>query len=66
MKKIKGKNIALWDCTFYLQDDEGNDILNKDGSVKIFNAPKLDWYHIAECVELDDLEEVTQWVNMRL
>ena len=60
MKKMKGKNIAVWDCTFYLQDDEGNDILNEDGSVKIFDAPKLDFSHIAEYVELDDLEEVTE------
>jgi len=32
-------------------------VLNEDGSVKIFDAPKLDWSHIAEYVELEDLEE---------
>ena len=39
-------------------DEEGNEILNKDGSVKVFDAPDLDWSHIAEYVELEDLEEL--------
>ena len=52
------KTIGVWDCTFCLYDEEGNQILNEDGSVKIFDAPKLDWSHIAEYVELEDLEEI--------
>ena len=51
------KTIGVWDCNFCLYDEEGNQILNEDGSVKIFYAPKLDFSHIAEYVELDDLEE---------
>ena len=58
--KDKNNNVVVWDCTFYLKDEEGNEILNEDGSVKIFDAPKLDWSHIAEYVELDDLIEVQQ------
>ena len=58
MKK-ENYDIAVWECTFYLYDEEGNEVLNEDGSVKIFDAPKLDWSHIAEYVELEDLEEVT-------
>jgi len=57
MKK-ENYDIAVWECTFYLYDEEGNEVLNEDGSVKIFDAPKLDWSHIAEYVELEDLEEV--------
>jgi len=56
----KNNDVVLWECTFFLYDEEGNEILNEDGSVKIFHAPNLDWSHIAEYVELDDLEEVTQ------
>ena len=50
--------VGVWDCTFYLTDDDGNDVLDKDGSVQIYNAPDLDWSHIAEYVEEEDLEEV--------
>ena len=57
MKK-ENYDIAVWECTFYLYDEEGNEVLNEDGSVKIFDAPKLDWSHIAEYVELEDLQEV--------
>ena len=57
MKK-ENYDIAVWNCTFCLYDEEGNEVLNEDGSVKIFDAPDLDWSHIAEYVELEDLEEV--------
>ena len=50
-------NVGVWDCTFYLTDDDGNEILNDGGTVKVFNAPELDWSYIAESVELNDLAE---------
>jgi len=50
-------NIGVWDCTFYLTDDDGNEVLNEDGTIKMFDAPNLDWSYIAEYVELDDLAE---------
>ena len=49
--------IIVWDCTFAKVDDDGNALLNEDGTVKQFDAPKLDWSHIAEYVEHDDLVE---------
>ena len=49
--------IQVWECTFNKVDDEGNPLLNKDGTVKLFEAPNLDWSHIAEYVDHDDLEE---------
>ena len=49
-------NIRVWECTFCKEDDDGNTLLNEDGTVKLFDAPKLDWSHIAEYVEHDDLE----------
>ena len=55
--KNKNNDIVVWDCTFYLYDEEGNEILNDDRSIKIFRAPNLDWSHISEYVELEDLEE---------
>ena len=54
---IDNLTVGVWDCTFYLTDDDGNEILNNDGTIKMFDAPDLDWSHIAESVELDDLAE---------
>ena len=53
-------NILVWECTFCKEDDDGNTLLNEDGTVKLFDAPKLDWSHIAEYVEHDDLEKLSQ------
>ena len=50
-------NIGVWDCTFYLTDDDGNEVKNEDGTIKMFDAPDLDWSYIAESVELSDLKE---------
>jgi len=55
--------VGVWDCTFYLTDDDGNDVLDKDGSVQIYNAPDLDWSHIAEYVEVEDLVEIEENVS---
>ena len=51
-------NIGVWECQFYLTDDDGNEVLDEDGCVQIYNAPDLDWSHIAEYVEIEDLKEV--------
>ena len=50
-------NVLVWDCRFYMQDDNGNDVVDKHGHVKIFRAPDLDWSYIAEYVEVRDLVE---------
>jgi hypothetical protein len=57
MIKTDDVSIGVWDCTFYLADDDGNAVLNEDGTVKMFDAPDLDYSHIAESVELSDLKE---------
>jgi hypothetical protein len=65
IKKIEGfpytngLNVGVWDCTFYVRDDDGNEILNDDGTIKMFDAPNLDWSLVAELVEFDDLKEVS-------
>ena len=50
--------INVWNCTFYMMDDDGNELLNDDGTVKIFDAPDYDWSDVAESVEFDDLVEL--------
>jgi len=59
-KENEYNNIGVWDCTFYKVDDDGNTLLNEDGTVKQFDAPKMDWSHIAEYVEDNDLAEVKE------
>lgn len=63
---MAANSIGVWACSFYMFDEEGNEILNKDGSVKVFDAPDLDWSHIAEYVEPDDLAEVNVESNEKL
>jgi hypothetical protein len=50
--------IGVWECTFYKSDADGNELKNADGSIKLFDAPKLDMSHFAEYVDDDDLVEV--------
>ena len=58
IKNNNSLNVGVWECTFYVRDDDGNEILNDDGTIKMFNAPNIDWSYITEFVELHDLEEV--------
>lgn len=57
-------NVCVWDVRFYLNDDDGNEVLNEDGSVKLFTAPSLDLdvaihgHGEFEFVSPDDLEGV--------
>ena len=55
----KYDNIGLWDIQFYKLDDNGNELTNKDGSVKLFTV-KHDFpnHLIAELPKHEDLEEV--------
>jgi hypothetical protein len=55
---IKEYHIGVWDCRFYLIDDDNNAVLNKDGEVQLYDAPELDLSHISDYVEHDDLKEV--------
>tara|TARA_R100001377_G_scaffold83721_1_gene65745 strand:+ start:2065 stop:2247 length:183 start_codon:yes stop_codon:yes gene_type:complete len=57
----KYNNVGVYEHTvsFYLNDDDGNELLNDDGSVKIFTAPSLDFTSYAyDMVEVNDLEEL--------
>ena len=48
-------NINVWDVTFCKHDDDGNTLLNEDGTVQLFHAPKMDYSNISEYVEEEDL-----------
>ena len=55
---LNSLSVRVWDCTFYLMDDDGNDVLDEDGNVQIYDAPDLDWSYLADYVEIEDLVEI--------
>ncbi len=53
-------SIAVWDIQFYKVDEDGNELLNDDGSVKIFEGSRdMDLSWVADSVCEDDINEVT-------
>tara|TARA_R100001440_G_scaffold37643_1_gene57077 strand:- start:140 stop:325 length:186 start_codon:yes stop_codon:yes gene_type:complete len=52
-------DIGVWDIQFYKVDEDGNELLNDDGTVKLFQLKgEHDVSFIAEGTEHEDLEEV--------
>lgn len=55
----KEYSIAVWDVQFYKIDEDGNELLNDDGSVKLFTeGANGDLSHIAEQVTDEELVEI--------
>ena len=56
---MKVYDICVWDIQFYKKDDDGNELLNDDGSVKLFQLKRdHDVSFIAEGTTDDDLEQI--------
>jgi hypothetical protein len=55
-----GKNytVGIWDITYYLVDEDGNPLLNEDGSVKEFYSNKVETGYFADGIDPDDLKEI--------
>ena len=55
-------NIEVWDITFCKVDDDGEPLLNEDGSVKLFQDTKcrfdLSW--VSDVVDEDMLQEISE------
>ena len=52
-------SIAVWDLTFYKVDEDGNELLNEDGSTKLFTeGGNMDVSYLAEHLTDDDLFEM--------
>jgi len=55
----KEYSIAVWDIQFYKVDEDGNELLNEDGSTKLFTeGGNMDLSYIAEHVTDDELWEI--------
>jgi hypothetical protein len=52
-------NVGLWDCTFYLLDDDGNELMDDEGKVIIFTAPHVDYAGVFDYITVHDLEEMS-------
>ena len=61
----KNYTVGVWDCTFYLVDEDGNELLNDDGSVKEFYSNKIDMSYWADGIDPDDLKALdwAYWVD---
>ena len=52
-------SIAVWDIQFCKVDEDGNELLNEDGSTKLFTeGGNMDLSYIAEHVTDDELWEI--------
>tara|TARA_R110002012_G_scaffold232454_1_gene405250 strand:- start:559 stop:747 length:189 start_codon:yes stop_codon:yes gene_type:complete len=58
------KNLEVWDITFCKVDDDGEPLLNKDGSVKLFQDTnrKFDFSWLSDAID-DDLVEYLQEIS---
>ena len=58
----------VYDVLYYLSDDDGNEMLDENGNVKLFTNPSG---HIggdcdlAEGIEAEDLEEINNKINQQ-
>jgi hypothetical protein len=55
----KEYTIAVYDMLFYRVDEDGNEELNEDGSIKLYRTEWYDSSYLAEGIDFEDLEEVT-------
>ena len=57
---IKEQYVNVLDIKFYVCDEEGNEVLNKDGTVKefYFNGRLKPLEYLCEDMTVEDLEEV--------
>ena len=60
MSKEKEYSIAVWNIQFYRQDEDGNEELDENGNIKLYEADWYDCSHLADGIELEDLQEVKQ------
>lgn len=61
-KKYEGGKLSLgmWDCRFYFVDGDGNQLLDKNGNVRLFTADDHDFSFMADGVGFDELSEVKE------
>ena len=54
----KKYDVYIWKVSFFMMDEDGNELLNEDGSVKLFLADDIDYSSWADGVNPNDLKEI--------
>tara|TARA_R100000963_G_C4566226_1_gene52965 strand:+ start:404 stop:586 length:183 start_codon:yes stop_codon:yes gene_type:complete len=54
----KKYDVYIWEVSFFMMDEDGNELLNEDGSVKLFLADDIDYSSWADGVNPNDLKEI--------
>jgi len=55
----KKYSIAVWNVQFYKIDEDGNELLNDDGSVKLFfENSNFSYSYLADSINDNELEEI--------
>lgn len=60
LENYEDYEVGLWSMEFYLINDDGDALRNDDGSIKLFDAPNIDFSSSTEGIEPDDLVEIKQ------
>jgi len=59
MSDNKKYTVSVWDIQFYKVDEDGNELLNDDGSIKLFTQTRdIDLSWIADSVSENDIQGV--------
>lgn len=56
----KEYEIAVWNIQFYRLDEDGNEELDENGNIKLYEADWYDCSHLSDGVEFEDLKAVKQ------
>lgn len=55
----KQYSIAVWNVQFYKIDEDGNELLNDNGSVKLFfENSNFDYSYLADSINDNELKEI--------
>jgi len=59
MSDDKKYTVSVWDIQFYKVDEDGNELLNDDGSIKLFTQTRdIDLSWIADSISENDIQGV--------
>ena len=56
----KDYTIEVWNIQFYRLDEDGNEELDENGNIKLYEADWYDCSHLADGIKVEDLKAVKQ------
>tara|TARA_B100002019_G_C21142386_1_gene533943 strand:+ start:551 stop:751 length:201 start_codon:yes stop_codon:yes gene_type:complete len=58
MSDNKEYTIAVWDLVFFRVDEDGNEELDEDGNIKIYDCEDYECSYLADGLEIEDLTPI--------